>query len=154
MLTDRRGFTLIELMIVVVIIGILVTIGVPAFFGMHTRARIAQVKETMKTVQLTAEDFSTRNNGAYPANALSVTIDGGLTFAQVLPSGGMPDNPFTGAPTTLDWSNAFNTVPASDPAGGVAFNVIQTQPGGAFDAYQVLGTDDVGALLSLMLVNN
>lgn len=151
---NPRGFTLIELMIVVVIIGILVTIGVPAFFGMHSRARVAQVKETMKLVQLTVEDFSTRNDGIYPSDAAAVTSEGGLTFLQCLPSTGMPENPFTNAPTTLDWSNAWNTAPATDPAGGVALNVIQTNPGGTFDAYQILGTDDQGALLSLVFANN
>jgi prepilin-type N-terminal cleavage/methylation domain-containing protein len=150
----ERGFTLIELMIVIVIIGILVTIGVPAFFGMQSRAKVAQVKETMKIVQLAVEDFSTRNNGAYPANAGAVTVDGGLTLTQILPSGAMPLNPFTNAPTTLDWSNAWNTVPATDPAGGVALNVIQTVPGSGWDAYQILGDDDQGAVLTLVIVNN
>jgi prepilin-type N-terminal cleavage/methylation domain-containing protein len=154
MKSNAQGFTLIELMIVVVIMGILVTVGVPAFFGMHTRARVAQVKETMKLVQLTVEDFSTRNDGAYPNGGAAVTAEGGLTFLQCLPIGGMPENPFTSAPTVLDWSNAWNTVPGTDPAGGVSLNVIQTNPGGTFDAYQVLGTDDQGALLSLSFVNN
>ena len=32
----------------------------------------------------------------------------------------MPDNPFTNAATVLDWSNAWNTAPVTDPAGGIA----------------------------------
>jgi hypothetical protein len=81
-----------------------------------------------------------------------VTADGGLTFAALLPGGVMPNNPFTNAATTLDWSNALGTAPATDPAGGVALNVVQSV-GAAWDAYDILGTDDQGATLSLVLTN-
>jgi prepilin-type N-terminal cleavage/methylation domain-containing protein len=153
MLRRNEGFTLIELMIVVVIIGILAAIAIPNFMGMTNRAKVAQVKSTMHTIQVTVEDFATRNNGQYPNDGAATTIDGGLIFSALLPGAAMPTNPFTTLPTTLDWSNALGTVPAGDPAGGVGLNVIQTTAGGAWDAYDILGTDDQGAALSLVLTN-
>jgi len=150
---NARGFTLIELMVVIVVIGILVMISLANYIAMQDRARIGQVRESMHVVQLTTEAFCTRNNGIYPASAAATTADGGANFATMLPGGQMPVNPFTSAPTALDWTNVLGTPPVTDAAGGISLNVAQSIAGGAYDQYDIVGENDVGVPLAQILRN-
>ena len=82
MVRNTRGFTLVELMIVVVIIGILAAIAIPNFVAMQARAREGSTKSNMHTFQVSAEDYSVQNDGFYATSAVSVAglIPVGLTL--------------------------------------------------------------------------
>ncbi len=84
----EKGFTLIELMIVVVIIGILAAIAIPNFIAMQNRAKEGSTKANMHTLQLAAEDYGVQNDGVYAA-----TMDA-THIASSLPSNFK--NPFDG----------------------------------------------------------
>lgn len=71
MFNNQKGFTLIELMVVVVIIGILAAIALPNFLSMQDRAKESEVKANAHTLQLSVEDFKTQSNGSKPLSTAS-----------------------------------------------------------------------------------
>jgi type II secretion system protein G len=136
MLRNTKGFTLIELMIVVVIIGILAAIAIPNFISMQDRAKESSVKANMHTVQLAIEDFAVQNDGTYP-----VAADDAAVVAN-LPNGVYPNNPFnTAVVMAMNWGG--------DP---VASGDVGSNPAATISGYTLHGFGKT-ALLSLALTN-
>jgi type II secretion system protein G len=117
---NSSGFTLIELMVVVVIIGILAAIAMPNFVSMLDRAKESDLAENMHTFQLAIEDYAVQNTGQYPLAADAATVQGNL------PSGTWPRNPFTGvlnqAPT-WDADPAASGIMGNNPATSVGYTL-------------------------------
>ena len=87
----QKGFTLIELMIVVAIIGILAAIAIPAYQDYTIRAQVTEGLNLADAVKVAVADYYTQN-GAFPAAGVTTAAPTGLGFT----------TPSTGKYSTVD----------------------------------------------------
>jgi general secretion pathway protein G len=85
---QSRGFTLIEILIVVVILGILAAIVIPQFTNAAQDANESSARSQLQTMRSQIELYRVQNNGTAPANPWTELIDGGyIRAAPVWPTG-------------------------------------------------------------------
>ncbi|HBB67998.1 MAG: hypothetical protein A2X28_07350 [Elusimicrobia bacterium GWA2_56_46] len=84
--SDKKGgagFTLIELMIVVAIIGILAAIAVPKFSDMIRKSQEGATKGRLSTLRAAIHIYYGDNEGAFPADDLACLTVGGKYISTI-----------------------------------------------------------------------
>ena len=131
----KKGFTLIELMIVVAIIGILAAIAIPKFADLITKSKESAAKGSLGSVRGATTIYYSDTEGIWPTNLASLTLAN--KYLDVLPSCSIPRNSasflghtgnsneqvFNGVALTVNDGNASTNIGAySNRLGNVAIN--------------------------------
>ena len=115
----RPGFSMIELVAVLVILGLLMAGAAVAIPGQIKRAKIRVTKTSMTTLKVSLNNYITQNNGTAPA-----------TLAELI-----PDSIEKGSEVD-SWKNAYYY--AATPGTDHSFNLVSKGPDG-----QISTADDI-----------
>ena len=122
----QAGFTLIELLVVITIIGILAALALPNYMKAKTKAKEAEVKASIHTIQIALERYSTDHSGRYPAYLLggdSHLYMEGIHYGAEYPKDPLihyayissyPRNVFTDGADVVDWTGNWGADGSSD----------------------------------------
>lgn len=138
-LRKMKGFTLIELMIVVAIIGILAAVAIPKFADLVTKSKEASTKGTLGSVRSAVSIYYGDNDGTYPTNVYDSLTTGNKYVPSVggVATLGKVEIPKAGNYNTV--GHTYNPVAQGDVAQGTTPNA-----GSDAEAFYYVNNNDGG----------
>jgi general secretion pathway protein G len=110
---NQQGFTLIELMVVIAILGILAAIAIPRFTNATQSANIAKAHADLATIDSAISLYEANNAGADPTSTTFLTATGnGGPYAAAIPA-----PPAPAITVTLTAAGTADGATAAVPAG-------------------------------------
>jgi MSHA pilin protein MshA len=109
MFMNRKGFTLIELIMVIVLLGLLAIVAIPKYYDLQTDAKVAAEKGVVGGVRAGIYTYFAKNT-TYPATlggAVGACTSANACFGTVLDQGGIQE----------DWSCGTAGTVYTGPAG-------------------------------------
>ncbi len=113
-----RGFTLVELLVVMAIIAMLLSLAAPRYFNSVDKSKEAVLRENLATTRQALDKYF-GDNGKYPDTLDELVVKKYLR--------GVPVDPITGSTTT------WTVVPPQDPEQGGIFDIKSGAPGKSQD---------------------
>ena len=140
----KTGFTLVEILIVVVILGILAAIVVPQFTSASNEAIKGALQSQLQTINTQVELYRVREQGAFPDFTAAPNGWGDLVNSDYLKE--EPINGYTGETLITDGDEATAAAETRDSVNGW---MVQSGDATAVDYYTVYacGYDPVADLL-------
>lgn len=120
--SSRKGFTLVEILIVVIILGILAAIVIPQFANASSDARTNNVRTTLASVRNQIEVFKAQHNDSAPLLAGMWTL---------LTSQSDTTEASSAAPTGTAWGPYLQTAPINpfNSMTGISSDPVDTNAG-------------------------
>ena len=143
----KRGFTLVEILIVVIILGILAAIVIPQFTNASQDARKSSLVSQLQTLRSQIELYKLQHGDTLPTLATdwtpltTVTTYNGTNFGPYMQA--IPKNPLNNLSTVAN--TASLTTPAAGTGVGFMYNYTTTVAGDGTG--RIWGTSDAAGLV-------